>query len=88
MQEGEEKETKVNKKTTVFMFSSDREDGGERIDKYIKKAFDWYTEEVGKDVDLARYMYMPVQKEGFTSSDESNSEEKVSASDEPVASTN
>ena len=52
-EEGEEN-NKVNKKTTEFMFSSDREDGGDRIDAYIKKAFNWYTDEVGKDVDLAR----------------------------------
>ena len=66
--------TKLSKKTTLFMFSSSSEDGAERIDRYIKEAFDWYTREVGKTVDHSRYMYMAMQKEQSLSS-ESNGEE-------------
>mmetsp|Transcript_8776 Transcript_8776/g.15926 ORF Transcript_8776/g.15926 Transcript_8776/m.15926 type:complete len:631 (+) Transcript_8776:65-1957(+) len=71
-EEGEEN-NKVNKKTTLFMFSSDEKNGGDLIDNYIKTAFEWYTDEVGKSVDLARYMYMPIHKETAMSSDESSS---------------
>ncbi|GMH51164.1 hypothetical protein TrLO_g3572 [Triparma laevis f. longispina] len=74
-EEGEEN-NKVNKKTTLFMFSSDRKDGGDLIDNYIKTAFEWYTKEVGRQVDLARYMYMPIHKEISLGSEENKDDAK------------
>ena len=71
--EGESKKT-LSKKTTLFMFSSIEENGGDLIDAYINKAFEWYTEQVGKSVDNSRYMYMLVQKDAPLSSDENNDE--------------
>ena len=59
-------------KTTLFLFSSKMENGGELIDKYLNDAFTWYTEQVGKSVDNSRYMYMLIQKDSPLSSEENN----------------
>ncbi|GMI25935.1 hypothetical protein TrRE_jg2055, partial [Triparma retinervis] len=69
--EGEKKKT-LSKKTTLFLFSSKMENGGELIDKYLNDAFTWYTEQVGKSVDNSRYMYMLIQKDSPLSSEENN----------------
>jgi hypothetical protein len=62
--------SKVQKKNRVFLFSAKAPDGGKKIDDFIKKCFDWYTEKVEQAVDNSRYMYMLCQKDAPTSSDE------------------
>ena len=42
----------------VFLFQSEEKNGGELIDAFIKKAFDWYTAQIAATVDNSRYMYM------------------------------
>ncbi len=64
---------KVNKKNTVFMFQTTADNGGKIIDSFINKAFDWYTEQVAKTVDHARYMYMLVQDPPLSSSENESS---------------
>jgi len=55
--------TKVSKKNRIFMFQSNGKEGSAKIDAFIKKAFDWYTQKVEAAVDNSRYMYMLVQKD-------------------------
>jgi len=55
---GEENKSasKVEKKTILFLFRSERENAGELIDNYLVKAFEWYTNQVGKEIDHHRYV--------------------------------
>ena len=50
--------TKVSKKNRIFMFQSNGKEGSAKIDAFIKKAFDWYTQKVEAAVDNSRYMYI------------------------------
>eukprot|EP00759_Apiculatamorpha_spiralis_P037186 PhF_6_TR37153/c2_g1_i1/m.54691/K08900/BCS1; mitochondrial chaperone BCS1 len=38
----------------------DRVNGKKVVDGFIRKAYDWYIQEMEKDMDVARYMYQPL----------------------------
>ena len=64
-----------------FCFRSSRPDGKQRIDTFLKKAFDWYVAQVESQTDRSRYLYMmQVATAGSGGDDGGDGEEEVSGS--------
>jgi chaperone BCS1 len=64
-------DNEVKGKTYVTMtFDTHLSGGKERVEAFVKKAMDWYVAEVAKDEDNSRFMFQPLVKDKYASSDE------------------
>ena len=67
----EESEGLTKSKTYITMIFDTHISGGkERVETFVKKAMDWYIAEVAKDEDNSRFMFQPLVKDKYASSEE------------------
>jgi chaperone BCS1 len=75
-QENEDgKKTSSVSVTTRLVFTTDMNGGRERVDAFIKKAYEWYVAEVEANEDHSYFMYQPLVTKATSSDDKGKSTE-------------
>eukprot|EP01052_Picozoa_sp_SAG31_P007683 SAG31_NODE_370_length_16651_cov_3.511056_10_plen_182_part_00 len=70
------------KVTTDFIFKSACADGKQRVDQFLKTAFEWYVKQVEAQADRSRYLYM--MQIGSESADGDGDDEDSSGGSGPL----
>lgn len=68
--EREEGETVKGKTYVTMIFDTHIAGGKERVEGFVQKALAWYIAEVAKDEDNSRFMFQPLVKDKYASSEE------------------